>query len=191
MALTLHGYINTTKMCAENVDAMNCTGIYAGGDVDNGTLVVLAGINQNGSSPAIGNIEGYEYNVTLATQNQAGDVWVVASPEVGSTIDQQILSDPRYFYNAAGLPMSLKYLVDGVDCIEVTAQCFSNATLPDGNTNKFVTIANNGQLTAAAAAPTGTPNVGYFTLEGLHTVTIGAAEVPTAVLRYHRVAATA
>ena len=190
MALTLHGYVNTTKMCAENIDAMNCAGVYASGDVDNGTIVVLNSINQNGSSPAIGTIEGYEYKVTLASANQAGDVWIVASPEVGSTIDQQILSDPRYFYNAAGLPMSLKYLVDGVDCIEVTAECFT-AGLPDGSTNKFATIAANGKLTAAAAAPSGTANVGYFSLEGLHTVTIGATEVPTAVLRYHRVAATA
>lgn len=185
MALTLHGYINTTKMCATDVDALSCAGVYASGDVDNGTIVVLAGINQNGSSPAIGTIEGYEYNVTLAAQNQTGDVWVVASPEVGTTIDQQILSDPRYFYNVAGTTMSLKYLVDGVDCIEVTAECFT-AGLPDGSTNKFATIAANGKLTAAAAAPS-TVNQGYFSLEGLHTVTIGATEVPTAVLRYHRV----
>lgn len=185
MALTLHGYVNTTKMCAENIDAMNCTGIYSTGDVDNGTLVVLAGINQNGSGGNIGNIQGYEYNVTLAAQNQTGDVWIVASPEVGSTIDQQILSDPRYFYNAQGLPMSLKYLVDGVDCIEVTAQCFTGATLPDGVTNKYATIAANGQLAASSSAGSGA-GVGYFTVEGLHTVTIGSADVPTVVLRYHR-----
>lgn len=189
MALTLHGYINTTKMCAENVDAMNCAGVYTTGDVDNGTIVVLSAMNTVPSGTNQGYIEGYEYTVTLANANQAGDVWVVASPEVGTTIDQQILSDPRYFYNEAGQPMSLKYLVDGVDCIEVTAECFT-AGLPDNVTNKFVTIAANGKLTAVAAAPTGTVGVGYFTVEGLHTVTIGATEVPTAVLRYHRVKAT-
>lgn len=188
MALTLHGYINTTKMCAENVDAMNCAGVYASGDVDNGTIVVLSAMNTVPSGTNQGYIEGYEYTVTLATQNQAGDVWVVASPEVGTTIDQQILSDPRYFYNEAGRPMSLKYLVDGVDCIEVTKECFTGPTLPDGKTNKYATIAANGQLTAAASAPSGTVGVGYFTVEGLHSVTIGAVEVPTVVLRYHRVA---
>lgn len=183
--MALHGYINTTKMCAENVDAMNCAGIYTAGDVDNGTLVVLSSMNNT----AQGQIAGYEYTVTLAAANQAGDVWVVASPEVGTTVEQQILADPRLFYNAAGKPMSLKYLVDGVDCIEVTAECFSNGTLPDYTTNKFATIAANGKYTAAAAAPTGTANVGYFSVEGLHTTTIGMEEVPTVVLRYHRVVA--
>lgn len=188
MALTLHGYINTTKMCAENIDAMNCAGIYAGGDVDNGTIVTLDGMNTVSSGTNQGAIQGYEYKIALASSTTTGDVWVVASPEVGSTIDQQILSDPRYFYNAQGLPMSLKYLVDGVDCIEVTAECFTGGTLPDAVTNKFVTVGANGQLTAAAAAASGAGKP-YFTLEGLHTVTIGATEVPTAVLRYHRAAA--
>lgn len=188
--MTFHGYINTAKMCAENVDAMNCAGVYADGDVDNGTIVVLSAMNTVPSGTNQGYIQGYEYTVTLANANQAGDVWVVASPEVGTTIDQQILSDPRYFYNEAGQPMSLKYLVDGVDCIEVTAQCFTSATLPDNNTNKFATIAANGQLTAASSAPSGTPDVGYFTVEGLHTTTFGPEDVPTVVLRYHRVKAT-
>ena len=184
--MAFHGYINTTKMCAENVDAMNCAGVYSAGDLDNGVVVTLTSMNTNSATLAI---QGYEYTVTPATSATVGDVWIVASPEVGTTIDQQILSDPRYFYNAAGTTMSLKYLVDGVDCIEVTAECFT-AGLPDNVTNKFVTIAANGKLTAAAAAPTGTVGVGYFTVEGLHTVTIGATEVPTAVLRYHRVKAT-
>ena len=39
---------------------------------------------------------------------------------------------------------------------------------------------------SSAASGAGKP---YFTLEGLHTVTIGATEVPTAVLRYHRATA--
>lgn len=187
MALTLHGYINTTKMCAENVDAMNCAGVYTTGDVDNGTIVTLDGMNTVSSGANQGAIQGYEYKIALASSTTTGDVWVVASPEVGTTIDQQILSDPRYFYNAANQPMSLKYLVDGVDCIEVTKECFT-ADLPDGKTNKYATVGANGKLTAAAAAATGAGKP-YFTLEGLHTVTIGATEVPTAVLRYHRATA--
>ena len=187
MALTLHGYINTTKMCAENVDAMNCAGVI-NQDVDNGVIVTLSSINKNASAPNQYYIQGYEYTVALASSTTTGDVWVVASPEVGTTIDQQILSDPRYFYNAAGQPMSLKYLVDGVDCIEVTAQCFTGGTLPDAVTNKFATVGANGKLTAAAAAASGAGKP-YFTVEGLHTVTIGATEVPTVVLRYHRATA--
>ena len=183
MALTLHGYVNTTKMCAMNVDAMNCTGVYSSGDLDNGIIVTLGTMNQNSSNV----IEGYEYEVALATASTTGDVWIVASPEVGTTIDQQILSDPRYFYNAQGQPMSLKYLVDGVDCIEVTAQCFSNATLPTA-TNNVVSVTANGQLLAQSGAVSGAGKP-YFSLEGLHTVTIGMTEVPTAVLRYHRATA--
>ena len=186
--MAFHGYINTAKMCAENVDAMNCAGIYASGDLDNGTIVTLNGMNTVSSGSNQGAIQGYEYKVALASNSTVGDVWVVASPEVGTTIDQQILSDPRYFYNAAGQPMSLKYLVDGVDCIEVTAQCFTGGTLPDATTNRFATVGANGQLTAASAAASGAGKP-YFTLEGLHTVTIGAVEVPTAVLRYHRATA--
>lgn len=186
--MTFHGYINTAKMCAENVDAMNCAGIYTAGDVDNGTIVTLNGMNTVSSGSNQGAIQGYEYKVALASNATVGDVWVVASPEVGTTIDQQILSDPRYFYNAAGQPMSLKYLVDGVDCIEVTAQCFTGGTLPDAVTNRFATVGANGQLTAASAAATGAGKP-YFTLEGLHTVTVGSVEVPTAVLRYHRATA--
>lgn len=186
MALTLHGYINTTKMCAENVDAMNCAGVYTSGDLDNGVVVTLGAINQD--SGTLG-IEGYEFTVAPATGATTGDVWVVASPEVGSTIDQQILSDPRYFYNAQGLPMSLKYLNAGVDCIEVTAECFTNTTLP-GTGNTYVVIGAGGKYTAQASAPT-TVNQPYFTLVGLHTVTIGATEVPTAVLRFQKVLPTA
>ena len=186
MALELHGYVNTTKMCAENIDAMNCAGVYTGADVDNGTIVVLSTINKASAGTNQGYIQGYEYTVTLANQNQTGDVWIVASPEVGTTINQQELSDPRYFYNVAGQPMSLKYLVDGVDCIEVTAECFT-AGLPSASQG-YVTIAANGQLTAGSAPGSGA-GVGYFTVEGLHTVTIGATEVPTAVLRYHRATA--
>ena len=77
--------------------------------------------------------------------------------------------------------------IDGVDCIEVTAECFTNTTLPaTGST--YVVIGAGGKFTAQASAPT-TINQPYFTLEGLHTVTIGATEVPSAVLRFHRVPA--
>ena len=184
MALTLHGYINTTKMCAENVDAMNCAGIYASGDVDNGTIVTLSSMNKATTTNLI---QGYEYTVALAGANPTGPVWVVASPEVGTTIDQQILSDPRYFYNAAGQTMSLKYLVEDVDCIEVTAECFDNNTIP-ASTSTTVTIVANGQLHDNGTSAASGAGAGYFSVEGFHTVTIGMTEVPAVVLRFHRVA---
>ena len=181
MALTLHGYINTTKMCAENIDAMNCAGIYTGGDVDNGTIVILTAMNKASTTNVI---QGYEYTVALAGANPTGPVWVVASPEVGTTIDQQILSDPRYFYNEAGQPMSLKYLVEDVDCIEVTAQCFTSGSLPAA-ASTVVTIDGTGKFVDGNSSA---PSAGqaYFSIEGFHTVTIGATEVPTVVLRFRR-----
>lgn len=183
MALTLHGYVNTTKMCAENVDAMNCAGVI-NQDVDNGTIVTLSSINKAATTNAI---QGYEYTVALASANPAGPVWIVASPEVGTTINQQVLSDPRYFYNEANQPMSLKYLVPDVDCIEVTAECFDTDTLPAA-TSTVVTIVANGQLHDNATSAASGAGAGYFSVEGFHTVTIGLTEVPTVVLRFHRVA---
>ena len=78
-------------------------------------------------------------------------------------------------------------MFDSEDCIKVTVKCFTNTTLTaTGST--YVVIGTGGKFTAQASAPT-TINQPYFTLEGLHTVTIGATEVPTAVLRFHRVPA--
>lgn len=182
MALTLHGYINTTKMCAENIDAMNCAGVYTTGDMDNGTIVSLSSMNKASTTNLI---QGYEYTVAPSGANPTGPVWVVASPEVGTTINQQVLNDPRYFYNEAGQPMSLKYLVEDVDCIEVTAQCFTSGTLP-ASTSTVVTIDGNGHFVDGASSAPSTTNQAYFSIEGFHTVTIGMTEVSTVVLRFRR-----
>lgn len=181
--MALHGYINTMNMCATNIDAMNIAGVYTAADVDNGTIVTLNGINKETTNNTI---EGFEYNVSLATANPTAPVYVVASPEVGMTIEQQILSDPRNFYNLAGQAMSLKYLVKDVDVIEVTKECFTSGTLP-ANTSTVVTIGATGKFVdAVATAPSGAGEA-YFSIEGFHTVTIGMTEVPTVVLRFRRV----
>lgn len=180
MAITLHGYVNTMNCACMNVDSYNCAGVYTTGDLDNGVFVTLGDINKDTN----GNIQGFEYKVAPATANTTGKVWLVASPEVGTTVEQQIYNDPRTFYNEAGKTMSLKYLVPGVDCIEVTKECFTNNTLPDGSTNKFATIGAGGKLTAAAADP-GADKI-YFELVGFHTVTFGMKDEKTAVLRIAR-----
>lgn len=177
---TLHGFVNSTHCACWDVDSFNCAGVYADAALDNGTFVTLGTINRDTTDFTI---EGYEFNVTPAT-NAATRVWMVESPEVGSDILMQELADPRYFYNEAGRTLSLKYLVPGVDCIEVTAECFTDKTLPT-NTNQYVTIGANGKLTATSASPAAGSNV-YFTFLGYHTITFGMEDVQTAVIRIER-----
>lgn len=177
--MALHGYVNTTHATCWDVDAYNMAGVYTTGDLDNGVMVTLTKMAQNSENVA----NGFEYEVAPASANSTG-VWVVASPEVGSTIMQQELADPREFYNEKGRTMSIKYLMPKVDCIEVTAECFTNGTLPTSTENKVI-IGAGGKLTATNADQTATTGA-YFTLEALHTVTIGMKEVPSAILRCAR-----
>lgn len=172
---TLHGYVNTARICATNVDAYNCDGIYAASDLDNGVLVTLDKMNLDAQN----NIEGFEYTVQLAQEASTG-VWLVATPEVGFTIEQQELADPRVFYNAAGRPMSLRYMVPGIDVIEVTKECFTGGTLPDGTTNQYVKIDSTGKMVAAASAP---GSGAYFKVEGFGMTSFGPSNEKTAFLR--------
>lgn len=169
-----HGIVNTTAMMCTNVDALNMVGVYAAADLDNGTLVTLDKIAKTDA----GDITGYQYEVAPATAN-AVNVWLVATPEVGKTLDMQIHDDIRYFYNKAGLPMDIKGIVAGFDCVEVDATAFAGGTLP--TVGQFCGVAANGKFAAGAASA---PAAGaYFRVEGLHTITCGADEVKTTVLR--------
>lgn len=169
-----HGIVNTTNMMCWDVDALNMVGVYATADIDNGTLVTLTKIAKTDA----GDITGYQYEVAPAAAN-AVNVWLVATPEVGKTLDMQIHDDIRYFYNKAGLPMDIKGIVAGFDCIEVDATAFAGGTLP--TVGQFCGVAANGKFAAGAASA---PAAGaYFRVEGLHTITCGADEVKTAVLR--------
>ena len=177
---TLHGYVNTMRMCATNVDAYNCDGIYES-DLDNGVLVTLDKMNVDSTTTQV---NGFEYTVVPATANSLG-VWIVATPEVGYTIEQQELSDPRYFYNAAGRPMSLRYLVPKIDVIEVTPEDFTDGVLPDATTKKYVIIGANGKMTATDADQSGTTGA-YFTFEGYGNISFGMSNVKTAIIRIAR-----
>lgn len=169
-----HGIVNTTNMMCWDVDALNMVGINATTDIDNGTLVTLKQI----SKTTAGDITGYQYEVELAAAN-AVNVWLVATPEIGKTLDMQIHDDIRYFYNKAGLPMDIKALVAGFDCVEVDATAFAGGTLP--TVGQFCGVAANGKFAAGTASA---PTAGaYFRVEGLHTIACGADEVKTAVLR--------
>ena len=170
-----HSYVSTMRCACENVDAFNRVGIYSTGDLDNGVFVTLTGINK-GTGNAV---KGFEYNVAPASATSYG-VWLVATPEVGTTLEQQMMSDPRYFYNVQGRPMSLKFLNPKTDIIEVDANCFASKTLP--NTEGYVTIGANGKLVASASAPEGGGKT-YFSVVGFNTVAVGMEQMKTVLLQ--------
>ena len=174
--MALHGIVNTTAMMCTNVDALNMVGINATTDIDNGTLVTLTKI----AKTEAGDITGYQYEVAPAAAN-AVNVWLVATPEIGKTLEMQVHDDIRYFYNKAGLPMDIKGIVAGFDCFEVDATAFANGTLPtNSQIGQLCGVATNGKFAAPAASVT---SGATFRVEGLHTITCGADEVKTAVLR--------
>ena len=153
-------------------------GVYADGDLDNGQLVTLKGIRKDASTGAV---KGYDYEVIPATAG-ADNVWLVESPELGYTLETQIHDDPRYFYNEAGKPMSLRAIMGGVDCFEITKELFASGTLPVvGDIGKYVAPAANGKYAAPVAqAPV---SGAYFRIEGLTTIKCGFEEIPAVLLR--------
>lgn len=162
-----HSIVNTTHCAAWDVDALNCVGI-AEVDIDNGRFVVLNGMNVDED----GMIKGYEYFVGLADGSDT-DIYIVDTPEVGGTVEMQMMSDPRYFYNEAGKPMSLKKVLP-YDCIEVDATCFAGGTLPE--VEATVGVVANGLLGESEDDV-------VFRVEGIHSIDCGQELVPTAVLR--------
>ena len=170
-----HSFVIRTLDDWQN-DAINCAGI-AEVDLDNGQFVTRGalGLKTNG---------GYEFTCALPTTN-ATDLWLVEKPAVGNTIEQQEMSDPRYFYNPKGSAFSIKGLTAGRTFIEVPASAFAASKDPKtvaGAT--VVSVDTNGRLVAAtgAAPASGT----YFTIEAEHTVDIGIEAVPTWILKCAR-----
>lgn len=169
-----HSYVSTMRCACENVDAFNRVGIYSDGDLDNGVFVTLTGINK-GSDKVV---KGFEYTVAPATSTSYG-VWMVNTPEVGTTLEQQMMSDPRYFYNAKGRPMSLKFLNPKTDIIEVDAHCFASGNLP--TTEGYATIGTGGKLVASASAADAGKT--YFSVVGFNTVAVGMEQMKTVLLQ--------
>lgn len=150
-------------------DAINCAGV-ATVDLDNGQFVTRGalGLTANG---------GYEFTCALPEAN-ATDLWLVEKPAVGTTIEMQEMSDPRYFYNPKGSTFSIKGMTANRSFIEVPASAFTTA--PTDGTSKFASVDNNGRLVAVTEAPAaGT----YFSIEATHTVDIGYEEVKTYILK--------
>ena len=170
-----HSYVSTMRCACENVDAFNRVGIYSTGDLDNGVFVTLTGINK-GSDKVV---KGFEYTVAPASDASSG-VWLVATPEVGTTLEQQMMSDPRYFYNVKGRPMSLKFLNPKTDIIEVDANCFASKTLPTSQQG-FATIGTGGKLVASGSAADAGKT--YFSVVGFNTVAVGMEQMKTVLLQ--------
>ena len=167
-----HSFVIRTLDDWQN-DAINCAGI-ATVDLDNGQFVTRGalGLKTNG---------GYEFACALPSAN-ATDLWLVEKPAVGATVEQQEMSDPRYFYNPKGTAFSIKGLTAGRTFIEVPASAFAASKDPQtvGSTAKFASVDTTGRLVAAASAPdSGT----YFSIEATHTVDIGIEAVPTWILK--------
>lgn len=173
-----HAICLTTNMMCWDVDALNLCGIYGSADLDNGVIVTLSSMNVDSNDA----INGYEYDVALATSTST-ECYVIATPLPGTAIEQQYLSDPRTFYNKAGRPMSIKYLMPKTDCIEVDANAF-DATVDwtDFVQGQFVKVGSNGKLDADVVSVAPASGI-YFRIEGKHSVSVGQEEVPTVVLR--------
>lgn len=180
-----HAVVNLMHCTAWDVDAYNISGVCQT-DVDNGTLLSVGNIITNAASNApSGAVTDFMYNVTVPTANATG-LWIAKTPVPGTYqgLDAHVYSDPRYFYNQAGQPISLAYLVPGVDVIEVTAAAFASGSAPtDQPTYTFASVNTSGKLVIAQTAPgSGT----YFALLGNHYVDCGQELVTTYVLKCMR-----
>ena len=171
-----HSFINTTRCVCWDVDAFNACGIGAV-DFDNGQFVTRGAMALKAATG------GYEFAVAAPGANATG-LWVIDTPEVGSTVEMQIFDDPRHFYNPAGQPMSIRYLRPEVDFIEVPASAFATGSTPvEQPTYTFVSVNTNGRLVIAQQAPAqGT----YFTIAAKDTIDIGQEIVPTWILKCER-----
>lgn len=167
-----HSFVNTTRMTCWDVDAYNAAGI-AEVDLDNGQLVTRGDLYLKDATG------GYEFKVSKPVAN-ATKLWIVDTPEVGTTLDAQIHNDPRYFYNIAGQPMSIRYLVPEVDFIEVPALAFATAPV---TASTVASVNTDGKLVAATSAPA---NGTYFSIAGTHTIDIGQEIVTTYILKCER-----
>ena len=174
----IHAILDGSSTMYWDNDALNMAGVCTTTDLDNGQLVTLKKINR---VTGTGAVEGFEYEVVPAGAG-ADNVWIVASPEVGYDLESQLHDDPRYFYNEAGKPMSLRAIMDGVDCFEITKELFTSGTLPAvGDIGKYVAPDANGKY-AAPVSPAPVSGA-YFRIEGLTTIKCGFEEIPAVLLR--------
>lgn len=178
-----HAVVNLMHCAAWDVDAYNIAGISET-DVDNGTLMSVGNITTS-TQTATGRVTGFQYSVSVPAANATG-LWIAKTPIPGTYtgLDAHVFNDPRYFYNEAGQPISLAYLVPGVDVIEVTGAAFATGSTPtDQPTYTFASVNASGKLVIAQSAPAqGT----YFALLGTHHIDCGQELVTSYVLKCMR-----
>lgn len=166
--MAFYGYVNTGRCMAMDNDALTATGINTTTDIQNGYFVTL-GDYQN----TAGAITEFVYGVTLAAASTLGN-WLVRTPEVGTTIAEQMEDDPRYFINHAGQPMQLIRPMPGIDEIEVTVETLDQAAAK----GDYYTLVD-GKLTKGSA----TTDATCFLCLGTHTIDFGGKDEPTYVFR--------
>lgn len=176
-----HAVVNLMHCAAWDVDAYNISGVCKTA-VDNSTLLSVGNITTNAASNApSGAVTDFMYNVSVPQANATG-LWIAKTPVPGTFtgLDAHVYSDPRYFYNEAGQPISLAYLVPGVDVIEVTAEAFQSGNAPsDQPSYTYATVNTSGKLVIANAAGNGTT----FALLGTHYIDCGQDIVTSYVLK--------
>lgn len=161
-----HGVINGTHCAFWDVDSLNLVGI-ATADIDNGTFVALGDMAKSASTDVL---DEYVFNVSAAANND----YIVATPAEGyRNIEAVMYDDPRYFYNEAGKPMSVKRLLIG-DCIEITESSF--ATAPTAGTSTHASVNSAGKLVAS------TTTTDAFKILATKSMSIGNDEVKTWIL---------
>ncbi len=168
-----HGVLHTTHCACENVGALNFVGICEN-DIDNGTFLKLGAIKNTD-----GQLDEYVFDVTADANGAATQKYVAVTPRPGSSanLEIQLYADPRYFYNEAGKPISMKRIING-DCIELTKEAFGEGKSPvEQATYTTASIGADGKLQMVAQD-------GDFTLLTGHTIAIGQAEVPSWILMY-------
>lgn len=162
MANNTHAVFNGTHCAFWDVDSYNYVGISET-DMDNGTFVKLGAIG-------LASDGGYEFAVEAA---ESPDL-ICGTPAQGYGILDNLFDDPRYFYNEAGKPISVKRLVKG-DCIELTAGAF---TAEPGTSDTYANVQATGKLTA-----TSTADNAHFAILGSRTMDIGVELVKTWILQ--------
>lgn len=171
--------VNAAKVMATNVDSYNLAGIYSTGDLENGVLVTLSGMNIDSTSKRP---KGFEYNVALANNNTASDAYIIASPEVPLGLEN-LYVDPRQFINKAGKPLAIKKLGVG-DIWEVSKEAFySAADFPEASeVGYYVPVSANGGKLGAPQQGAISAKIS-FRVEALTKMAIGDELVDACLLR--------
>ncbi len=157
-----HTIFNGTHCAFWDVDSYNLVGI-AESDLDNATFVTLGAIG-------LADEGGYEFEVSAGENPDL----ICGTPAMGYGIEDQIYDDPRYFYNKAGKPISVKRLVKG-DCIEVSLPAFTTDPLA----STFAKVGATGKLTGQA---NNTAGDAHFQILGTHSIDVGGELVKTWIL---------